>query len=346
MLRWWKRLPILYKVLSGNAVVIIIGAIGGTYITQQLVQASVAGLILFFASVGIVLSLLINYFILRTALRSIDVLQQTVERIDRGDTTVRANIDEIDDPQFHHFAKSLNTMLGRLATHTHMIEANRAQLHLLSRQVLSAQEDERKRIARELHDDTSGSLARILLNIEMCSTLVPKQYHEIHDKLDATCTLGEQTLENVRKMVFDLRPALLDDLGLAAAIRWYAKNNLESLGIQLQFEMASGLRGAPMVETALFRIAQEAITNIVRHADAQHVNIQLSHSPTVWKLTIQDDGRGFDLKSMLDESAANYHWGLFGMRERAELLSGTFTIESTIGNGTRLLVEIPVEQMP
>ena len=345
MLRWWKQLPILYKVLSGNAVVIIIGAIGGTYLTQQLLQASGFGLTLFFASVGIVLSLLINYFILRTALRSIDVLQETIERIDRGDTAVRANVAALDDPQFQHFAQSLNTMLGRLTTHTRMIEANRTELRQLSRQVISAQEDERKRIARELHDDTSGSLARILLNIEMCSTLVPDEAHEIHQRLNATRILGEQTLENVRKIVFDLRPTLLDDLGLAAAIRWYAKNNLESLGIQLQFEMTSGLRGAPMVETALFRIAQEAITNIACHANAHRVVIQLSHHRTNWTFTIRDDGRGFDLKSLLAESATNYHWGLFGMRERAELLGGTFEIESTIGKGTCLQVTIPIEQM-
>lgn len=344
MLRWWKKLPILYKLLSGNAVVILIGAIGGTYLTQQLLQASGVELALFFATVGIVLSLVINYFILRTALRSIDVLQQTVERIDRGDTTVRANVEELDDPQFRHFARSLNTMLGRLAAHTRMIEANRAQLRQLSGQVLSAQEDERKRIARELHDDTSGSLARILLNIEMCSTLVPDESHEIQQKLSATRILGEQTLENVRKIVFDLRPTLLDDLGLAAAIRWYAKNNLESLGIQLQFEMSSGLRGVPMIETALFRIAQEAITNIVRHADARHVNIQLSHTPTVWKLVIQDDGRGFDLDAAINGSSANHRWGLFGMRERVELLGGTFNIESEIDKGTMVIVQIPVDK--
>lgn len=343
MMRAWQRLPILYKVLLGNAVVIIIGAIGGTYITQQLLQASGTRLAIFFATVGIILSIGINYFILRTALRSIDLLEQTVERIDRGDTHVRAPVETIDDPQFQHFAQSLNTMLGRLAAHTRMIEAHRAQLRQLSGQVLSAQEEERKRIARGLHDETSGALARILLNIEMCEELSPENGYAMREKIRATRALCEQTLDNVRKMIFGLRPTLLDDLGLAAAIRWYAKNNLESVGVQTQLDLASGLRGAPKTETVLFRIAQEAINNIVRHANARHANIQLIQTPTHWQLIVQDDGRGFDT-NRLHESSSEQHWGLLGVRERAALLGGTFNIESTIGKGTTVKVEIPIEK--
>ncbi len=345
MLRWWNRLPILYKVLSGNAVVIIIGAIGGTYITQRLLEASGIGLALFFATVGILLSLLINYYILRSALRSIDVLERTIEGIDRGDTAVRANVVEIDDPQFQHFAQSLNTMLGRLAAHTRMIEANRAQLRRLSGQVLSAQEDERKRIARELHDVTSGALARVLINIGMYEDLVPDDWTELREKIRATRVLCEQTLENVRQMIFGLRPTLLDDLGLAAAVHWYAKNNLEPADIQVQFETSNDLGRAPAtVETALFRIAQEAITNIIRHANATHVNIQLSRTPTHWVFIVQDDGRGFDPRTTAHESTTDHRWGLFGVHERVALLGGTFNIESATGSGTTLSVEIPIEK--
>ena len=339
----WQRVPILYKVLLGNAIVIMIGAIGGTYITQQLLQASAIELALFFATVGIILSILINYFIVRNALRSIDLLEHTIEKIDRGDTSVRADIASIDDPQFQHFAQSLNTMLGRLAAHTHMIDANRAQLRKLSGQVLSAQEDERKRIARELHDDTSGSLARILLNLEMCYELTPAGMYAVREKMSSTRILTEQTLENIRKMIFDLRPTLLDDLGLAAAIRWYAKNNLEPAGVQVQLDLANGLRGAPAVETALFRIAQEAISNIVRHANAHHATIRLSQTSTQWLFMVYDDGRGFDTTPTFhDESLTEHRWGLFGVRERVQLLGGTFQIESALGKGTTLRVEIPI----
>jgi two-component system sensor histidine kinase UhpB len=345
MLQSWQRVPILYKVLLGNAVVIMIGAIGGTYITQQLLQASAIELALFFATVGIILSIIINYFILRNALRSIDVLEHTIEQIDRGDTSVRVDVASIDDPQFQHFAQSLNTMLGRLAAHTRMIDANRAQLRKLSGQVLSAQEDERKRIARELHDDTSGSLARVLLNLEMCQELTPEGMYAVREKMSATRILTEQTLENIRKMIFDLRPTLLDDLGLAAAIRWYAKNNLEPAGVQVQLDLANGLRGLPAVETALFRIAQEAIGNIVRHANAQHATIRLTQTSTQWLFVVHDDGRGFDATpAFRDESLTEHRWGLFGVRERVQLLGGSFQIESAQGKGTTLRVEIPITQ--
>lgn len=341
--RWWEREPILYKVLVGNGVVVIVGAIGGTYLTNLLVDASGIQLALFFASVGILLSLIINYYILRSALRPMELLQRTVERIDHGDTAVRAPVQEVGDPQLKRFAQALNTMLDRLAGHMRLIEANRAQLRRLSGQVLSAQEDERKRIARELHDDTSGALARVLLNIEMCEDLLPEGLPEVREKMHATSRLTEQTLENVRKLIFDLRPTLLDDLGLAPAVHWYAKNNLEAAGIQVQFDVSTHLgRAAPPIETAMFRIVQEAVTNIVRHAGAHQVRLSLSREGPKWVLTVQDDGCGFDIRAAEHGGDGDHHWGLFGLRERVELLGGTFKIESRPGTGTTLEVELPV----
>jgi two-component system sensor histidine kinase UhpB len=344
MFRRWRRLPLIYKVLGGNAVVIIVGAIGGTYITQRLLEVSGIELALFFATMGIALSLVINYLILRGALHPIDALQRMVERIDRGDTDVRASVEEIDDPQLQRFAQSLNRMLARLAAHTRMIDANRAQLRRLSNQVLSAQEDERKRLARELHDDTSGSLARMLLNIEMCEELVPEDGQELREKIRSTRALCEQTLDNVHKMIFDLRPTLLDDLGLASAVRWYAKHNLEVAGIQVQLEINDKFGRLPAaVENALFRIAQEAITNIIRHSNARCARVQLTRENSNVKLTVQDDGRGFDPSSIERASGASPRWGLFGIQERVAVLGGKFTVESHVGQGTMLRVEISLE---
>ena len=342
--RAWERAPILEKVLLGNAFVIIVGAIGGTFITNLLVHVSGIALALFFATVGILLSLFINTYILKSALRPMEVLQRTVEDIDRGATAVRAPVDEIGDPQLKGLAQALNTMLERLAGHTRLIEASRAQVRQLSGQVLSAQEDERKRIARELHDDTSGSLARVLLNIEMCEETIPEGLPEVRAKLRETRVLAEQTLENVRKMIFGLRPTLLDDLGLAAAVRWYAKNALEPAGIQVQFEASSNLgRASATIETALFRIAQEAITNIVRHAEARHARVQLSRERSKLLLLVQDDGRGFDVSAAERAPDGARRWGLFGIGERVQVLGGTFSIESGLGKGTTLRVELPAE---
>ncbi|MCL5951941.1 MAG: sensor histidine kinase [Chloroflexi bacterium] len=340
--RSWERAPILHKVLIGNGAVIIVGAIGGTYLTDMLVDVSGTALALFFASVGILLSLIINYYILRSALRPMELLQRTVEHIDRGDTAVRAPVEEIGDPDLKRFAQALNTMLERLTAHMRVIERNRAQLRLLSGQVLSAQEDERRRIARELHDDTSGALARVLLNIEMCEELLPEGLGEIREKMLATGLLAEETLEGVRKLIFDLRPTLLDDLGLAPAVRWYAKNTLEPAGVQVVFEASPHLgRGSATVETALFRIAQEAVTNIVRHSEAHHARLALSREASKWVLVVEDDGCGFDTQQAEHIGNGNHHWGLFGLRERVELLGGTLNIDSSPGKGTSLRVEIP-----
>jgi two-component system, NarL family, sensor histidine kinase UhpB len=342
--RAWTHASILYKLLIGNAIVILSGAIVGTYVTKRLLEASDLYIALSFASVGILLSLAINYLILRTALRPLDALQHMVERIDRGDATVRAPVDEIGDPQLRDLARALNTMLERLAAHTRMLEMNRAQLRQLSGQVLGAQEDERKRIARELHDDTSGALARILLNIEVLEDLLPENDIELRAKIRATRTLTEQTLENVRKIIFDLRPTLLDDLGLAAAVHWYAKSHLELANVQLNFEVSNDLgRASAPVETAMFRIAQEAITNIIRHANAKRVRIQLSREQAHWVLIVQDDGRGFNVNKVMHESSREHRWGLFGVQERTALLGGIFRIESHPDHGATLRVEIPME---
>jgi two-component system sensor histidine kinase UhpB len=271
-------------------------------------------------------------------------LQRMVERIDRGDTAVRAPIEEIGDPQLRRFALALNTMLERLAAHMRLIEANRAQVRRLSGRLLTVQEDERKRIARELHDDTSGALARVLLNIEMCEELLPEDIVAVREKMRGTRILAEQTLENVRKMIFDLRPTLLDDLGLAAAIRWYAKNNLEPAGVQVQVDASNQVGRAPArVETAMFRIAQEAINNIIRHACAQHAFVQLKREQSKFLLIVRDDGQGFDTGATPGEGNGNHHWGLFGIQERVELLGGKADIQSGEGKGTTIRVEIPVE---
>jgi two-component system, NarL family, sensor histidine kinase UhpB len=342
--RIWSSAPILYKVLFGNAVVVLIGAMAGVYVTKRLLEVSDINIALSFATAGILLSLGINYVILRSALRPMDVLQRTVEHIDSGDTTVRAPIEEIGDPQLRDLARALNTMLERLAAHTRMLEMNRAQLRQLSGQVLGAQEDERKRIARELHDDTSGALARVLLNIQVLEDTLPDAYGELRDKIRATRTLAEQTLENVRKIIFDLRPTLLDDLGLAAAVHWYAKNHLEPTGILVRLKVSNELgRASATIETAMFRIAQEAITNIIRHAHARNVHIRLVREQAHWILVVEDDGQGFDVDAVMHESSGERRWGLFGVQERTALLGGHFRIESHAGAGTKLQVEIPVE---
>ena len=331
--RAWHRAPILTQVLIGNALIIIIGAIGGTTIAHELTNVADQWLILFFATVGVALSIIVNYMILRAALRPLAALDDIVSNIDRGDATMHARADAFGDQQLRRFARVL------LQT----AETSRAQARRLSAQVLRAQEDERKRIARELHDDTSGSLARLLINVAMCENLLAEESAQVREKMYATRLLAEQTLENVRKLIFDLRPTMLDDLGLAAAVRWYAKTNLDAAGIELQFESNKLARASSQIETTLYRISQEAITNIIRHSRARHAHITLVRENSRIVLIVHDDGQGFDINAKHSNVGCDGCWGLFGMNERAQLLGGACAIESRAGAGTTVRVEIPAE---
>jgi PAS domain S-box-containing protein len=208
--------------------------------------------------------------------------------------------------------------------------------------VIGAQEEERKRIARELHDETSQSLAALLFAFE--EGLEIEEVDEFHDRLKKMHDLTQHTLDGVHKMIFDLRPSVLDHLGLVPAIRWFAETRLEPKGVRLSLEdFPTQLRLPPEVETTLFRVVQEAILNIARHAAARNVLIRFSTSGRdVW-VEVEDDGVGFDPSLLTPDLDSMRGIGLLGMQERLEILGGDLEIHSAPGSGTRLLIHVPVE---
>jgi signal transduction histidine kinase len=212
-----------------------------------------------------------------------------------------------------------------------------ARSHLL-RKVITAQEDERKRIARELHDETSQGLAVLAMGVEAAQDAL-RAGRAPH--LDEVKALAVRTLEDVHRLILDLRPSVLDDLGLLSAIRWYAERHLETRGIAVRCEFGEMRRLPPEMETALFRMCQETMSNIARHAQATAVLVQVGIEAGEVTIDIEDDGKGFD-----PEEAARREgrrpWGLLGLRERAEILGGVARIESAPGQGTHVSVRIPV----
>ncbi len=213
---------------------------------------------------------------------------------------------------------------------------------LLNR-AISAQEEERRRIARELHDEFGQTLTGLVMSIESLeNTTQPTQFRE---KLQHNKSLVSRALEDLRRLTVDLRPSVLDDLGLIAAIRSYIQSRLAAAGIRAQFE-TKGFTGekhlAPTIETALFRIVQEAGNNIIRHAQAHQVKIQLTLSDSRITAAIEDDGQGFDVEAVMRSRSEKQALGLLGIQERAMLLGGTFDVKSVVGTGTRLTVEIPL----
>lgn len=218
------------------------------------------------------------------------------------------------------------------------VHAGREQLQALSRRLVEVQEAERAHIARELHDETSQALASLLLGLSLLEREADRPKNVIARAVELEA-LTEDMLENLHRLAMNLRPAALDHLGLVAAISQYVTTFEHQYGVAIQFEAVSfgDERLQPEVETALYRIFQEALTNVARHAQAAHVDVLLERRDDHVIAIIEDDGIGFDPEAALQSGRL----GLFGMRERVEMLGGTMVVESAPGTGTTVLVEVP-----
>jgi signal transduction histidine kinase/HAMP domain-containing protein len=222
----------------------------------------------------------------------------------------------------------------------------------LFQKALAAQEEERKRIARELHDEISQSLTALLYEAE--EGLERASSPRVKERLQSICTLTQHTLDDVHNLIFDLRPSMLDQLGLIPALRWLAQSRLETKGIRVSMAVSSGAgssngktdpqRLAPEIETALFRVMQEAINNIARHAAARNVDIQLELDEDTAVVSIRDDGIGFDLTELSVSSNSARGLGLVGIRERIELLGGELDINTFPGSGTHIHIRVPLRE--
>ncbi len=213
----------------------------------------------------------------------------------------------------------------------------------LLRKVISAQEEERKRIARELHDDTSQALAALGVALETASVAPAQDAKEVKARIASIKPLAVRMLEEVRKLTLDLRPTVLDDLGLIPAIRWYGENRLKGQGVRVHLETTGDERRlAPELETTLFRVVQEALSNVARHAKAHNVFITLDFSSSRVVIEVEDDGKGFDLAAVSKTTDRGRGLGLMGMQERVALFSGNLAIETSPGAGTQLRIEVPL----
>lgn len=215
----------------------------------------------------------------------------------------------------------------------------------LLHRVISAQEDERKRIARELHDETSQSLSALMVGLDTVQMASARDVNKAETRLHSCKTIAGTLLKNIHRIIADLRPTLLDDLGLAPAIAWYGEQRLSSAGIEFHMnEDAMTSRLQPAIETALFRVAQEAINNIARHSHATNVNVRLERKWQRVILEISDNGCGFDPQMLQASDSQGQGLGLRGMLERASTLGGDFQMQTTPGKGTTITVRVPVPE--
>ncbi|MFC1988365.1 histidine kinase [Chloroflexota bacterium] len=274
-----------------------------------------------------------------------------------GDFSARVEVQR--DDEVGMMARSFNEMAEQVEQHAEALEVSKKELEetveerteqlqktvgirgqLLERLIL-AQEEERRRVARELHDEVGQALSAIMMDLARAIDSLPSEATEAKQGLLQSRALAAQTLVELRKLIYDLRPEVLDQLGLVPALRSYVKTRLDAQDINARLSF-SGLenRLPSRTEITLFRIIQEATTNVVRHSGASMVNIKVSATDSRVIANIEDDGKGFDVEAAFQ---APESWGLRGIRERVGAVGGQLSIKSRPGEGTRIRFQIPVE---
>jgi len=224
------------------------------------------------------------------------------------------------------------------AANADLLEATQ-RLRELSTRLITAQEEERKRIARELHDETGQALTGIRLRLK---DAVAADGHDPR-RLEECVTIVDQAIGHIRGLAVNLRPPMLDDLGLADALEWALGQQAKAAGWRASIDArACAERLPPDIETACFRIGQEALTNAARHADAREVRVELHLTDDAIELMVADDGRGFDEEAFASSQERRRHFGLVSMRERAALIGGTLEVESARGKGTCIRARFPI----
>lgn len=232
--------------------------------------------------------------------------------------------------------------LKRIDVHMEKCETKRQ----LAISIIRAQEDERRRIAREIHDGPAQALSNVILIAEICEKLAETDKDKAIDELKSLKEVARDCLQDVRSVIYDLRPMIIDDLGIEPTLRKYTENFSHQYDIQISLIIKGEVENIKdkNVILAIFRVVQECLNNIRKHAKASLVLINLECSNKRVNLRIKDDGVGFDISSLkVPDDNANKGFGIIGMKERIELLGGSFSIESDVGVGTVVRVQLPYD---
>lgn len=207
-------------------------------------------------------------------------------------------------------------------------------------QILNLIEAERKRIARDIHDGPAQNLANIVVRIDLCEKLLKKNFQEGIEELHLLKEMVKNSLQEIKNFIFNIRPMSLDDLGLIPALKKHIEKYEKEFGIKVELIiMGEEKKATPEYEVGIFRIIQEALSNIAKHSGAKSARILIEYENSSISINIVDYGCGFDVKKIL--LFENKNLGLVSMKERTELLGGTFQISSNIGQGTKITIKIP-----
>jgi two-component system sensor histidine kinase UhpB len=321
MLRRLSTMSLKWRVFATNAAALLLAYLGLVFapVTVSVPPAATELLVL---SAGLLVLLAINLLMLRSAFRPLDELAETMRRHDPLSPGARARVDV--EPDVAALAHAFNDMLQRLET----------ERRESGRRALLVQERERGRIARELHDEVGQTLTGVMLQVESLAGRIPEELREQLDELRETARLG--TVE-VRRIASQLRPEALEDLGLQSALSALATASAEQAHMEVHRQLQARLPLSEEQELVTYRVAQEALTNVVRHSGATTVEILLRQDGDEVVLRVRDDGRG------LSPGALPSAHGIRGMRERAMLIGARLSIGPAAGGGTEVELRMPVD---
>jgi two-component system sensor histidine kinase UhpB len=316
-----SSLPLYWRVFATNALAMLL-AFTALVLAPVTVSVPIAIGELIVLALGLVAVLLLSLLLLRPAFRPLDELAEAMRRHDPLAPGQRVPING--EPDVAALAHAFNEMLDRL-------ESERRES---ARQALRVLEGERSRIARELHDEVGQTLTGAMLQVEGLSARIPD---DLRDELDELRETARSGTEDVRRIARQLRPEALEDLGLQTALAALATSFAEQAQVQVERCLAPSLRLSEDEELVVYRVAQEALTNVARHAQATRVELRLQRNGALTTLTVRDDGRG------LSPGALPSAHGIRGMRERAMLIGAQLHIDSKPGRGTEIKLAIPLD---
>jgi signal transduction histidine kinase len=323
------RAPLVLKVVGANLVIALATVIAamathGTMLTDARVVTLVIG--------ALIVAQVVNSALVIVALRPIRALEDAAARVVSGDTRARVSYSPLADRDIARTGRALNQVLDELMQ-------ERDRIRSLATKVIRAQDEERARIARELHDATAQTMAAVVLQLSVVENSCDDE--ALATRLDEIRATATSALEEIRTLSHTIYPRVLEDLGLRAALEWLARRTRETSSVEVDVVLRGGGTVPARIASALYRVAQEALLNAVRHASATTVELRLDVEPEYVSLEIEDDGNGFVVR---EAEARRPGMGLFSMRERVALVDGVLDIDSAPGRGCCVRAHIPLDE--
>lgn len=291
---------------------------------------------------------------IKAAYEKAQVVQLELVVLKERESQLRMQRDELERSlrNLLHTVEKAENLARQVSVAMHYLQGNLKELggelnemqqrYLLGIRVMKALEEERRRVARDIHDGPAQTLAQVVLQAEICERLLDLDTESVRHELQELKEVLRQSIKDIRKVIYDLRPMTLDDLGLVPTLRRFIQDFNEQKQTFVEFAVTGPENRLPThIEVGAFRVVQEALSNIRQHSQASTAVVHLEFGPSALAILIKDNGIGFDINEALQREGD--HFGLLGMRERVELLQGTWQIDTCPGQGTKIMVRVPIK---